>query len=79
VARRLGRPPSYDSYYYKRVPRGYDPEHPNAELLKHNGLYAACGGKQPAELFGPKADDYFLRTFERLHPVQKWLVDNVGE
>ena len=22
--------------HYKRVPRGYDPEHPHAELLRYN-------------------------------------------
>jgi len=64
--------------HFKRVPRGYDPDHPNAQLLKHMGLYAACGGRHPAELFTPKAVAYCLRTFERLEPLQVWLIDNVG-
>ncbi len=31
---------SVEGLHYKRVPAGFDAGHPNAELLKHKGLYA---------------------------------------
>lgn len=62
----------------KRVPRGYDPDHRHADLLKHNGLYAAAGGKHPGEIFTADAVGYCLATFRHLRPVEKWLADNVG-
>jgi uncharacterized protein (TIGR02453 family) len=64
--------------HFKRLPRGYDADHPNAALLKHIGLYATRGNKHPPDLFSPKAVDYCLRTFVQLYPVQKWVVENVG-
>src|SRR5262245_1991586 len=35
--------------FYKKVPRGYDPEHPNADLLLHHGLHAGLETKIPNE------------------------------
>ena len=33
--------------HYKRVPKGFPPDHPRARWLKHDGLYAAFEGKVP--------------------------------
>ena len=38
---------SVDGAHYKRVPAGFDPGHPNAELLKHKGLCAGVEAKVP--------------------------------
>ena len=57
----------------KRVPRGYDPEHANAELLKHKGfgLHAEI---DPAPMFGPKAVPFVIDRFREMRPVQQWLL-----
>ena len=63
--------------HYKRVPRGSDPEHPNAALLKHNGLYAGFETKVPDEFFSGKFTGYCLKHFRRMLPLHEWLVANV--
>jgi len=60
--------------HYKRVPAGYDAGHPNAELLKHNGLYAGSETKIPDELFSVRLLDYCFERFEKLLPLHKWLM-----
>ncbi|UCB46101.1 MAG: DUF2461 domain-containing protein, partial [Spirochaetota bacterium] len=37
--------------HYKRVPKGCDPAHPQAELLRYNGLWAGMSSAIPPELF----------------------------
>jgi uncharacterized protein (TIGR02453 family) len=61
---------------YKRVPHGFDPEHPHADLLKQRGLHAG----QPAieadvvssPLFIPAAFEHCARYL----PLVEWLSDN---
>jgi uncharacterized protein (TIGR02453 family) len=64
--------------HYKRVPAGYDPGHPNAELLKHNGLYAGCELKIPEELFSARLVDFCFDRYEALAPLHRWLVRMAG-
>jgi uncharacterized protein (TIGR02453 family) len=63
--------------HYKRVPRGFDPEHPNADYLRHNGLYAYTEGKIPEELHTKDILGFCLSAFREMYPVQEWIVDNV--
>lgn len=58
----------------KRVPAGFDPEHPNAELLKHNGLYAGFTSKIPDILYSAELMDHCVRLYEPLAPLHRWLV-----
>ncbi len=60
--------------HYKRVPRGFDAEHPRGELLKHTGLDVGTRRPLPDELFAPDAVDYCVECFREVRPVQKWLV-----
>ena len=60
--------------HYKRVPAGYNPEHPNAELLKHKGLYAGYDLGIPDELYSPRLVDYCFERFEAVAPLHRWLV-----
>jgi uncharacterized protein (TIGR02453 family) len=60
--------------HYKRVPPGYDPTHPNAELLLHNGLHAGWETPSPAELFTPHLVEYCYEKFKPLAPLHHWLV-----
>jgi uncharacterized protein (TIGR02453 family) len=57
----------------KRVPRGYDAEHPNAALLKHKG-FGLHAELDPAPLFGPEAVAFTIARFRELRPVQQWLL-----
>lgn len=60
--------------HYKRVPSGFDPEHKNAELLKHNGLYAYFEiDKLPVELYAEEILEYCFERYRDMHPLYKWL------
>jgi uncharacterized protein (TIGR02453 family) len=64
--------------HYKRVPAGYDPGHPNAELLKHNGIYAGFEIKIPEEFFSRRLVDFCFERYEPLVPLHRWLVKMAG-
>lgn len=60
--------------HYKRVPAGYDPGHPSAELLKHNGLWVGYETKIPEEFFSVRLVDYCFERYEPLVPLHRWLM-----
>jgi len=64
--------------HYKRVPRGYDPENPNAELLLHNGLYLYHEGAVPKEVYSSDFLDYALGVFKDILPLHIWIRDNIS-
>ncbi len=64
--------------HYKKVPRGFDPAHPNADLLKHNALYFGVTAKVPAALHTAKAPDHCAALYKQVWPLQKWLVAAIG-
>jgi uncharacterized protein (TIGR02453 family) len=57
----------------KRVPRGFDPVHPRAELLRHGGLYVGGEWKLPRVASGPAFVGWTADRLERLAPVERWL------
>ena len=59
--------------HYKRVPRGYDPAHNNAEFLHYNGLFAMVEDKIPQEFFSPAITDYTFSHFQQMLPMHDWL------
>jgi uncharacterized protein (TIGR02453 family) len=65
---------SVEGLHYKRVPAGFDAAHPNAELLKHRGLYGGVEMKIPEEFFAPRLVDYCFERFEPLAPLHRWLM-----
>jgi len=60
--------------HYKRVPAGYDAAHPNADLLKHNGLYASFEARIPEDLYSARLVDYCFERFEPVAPLNRWLM-----
>jgi len=60
--------------HYRRLPPGYDPAHPNADLLLHNGLYASLDEPVPGVLFSPRLVDHCHWIFADLAPLHHWLV-----
>lgn len=75
VLNRITGDPSYKigGLHYKRVPRGYDPLHPSASLLQHNGLYAYSESGLPKEIYSWSFIDYCFGIFSDMYPLQKWL------
>jgi uncharacterized protein (TIGR02453 family) len=60
--------------HYKRVPKGFESDHPRAELLKHAGLYAGRETKPPRELKSARFVDYCAELYRGTLPVHEWLV-----
>jgi uncharacterized protein (TIGR02453 family) len=60
---------------YKRVPPGLPADHPRAEWLRHSSLFAACEQPVPDRLFSDQFPSLCFEQFERLAPLQRWLVD----
>ena len=55
----------------KRVPRGFDPEHPRARYLKHDGIYAWTETPLPS---GEFVKHCFTR-YRTLTPLHEWLME----
>jgi len=60
--------------HYKRLPAGFDPSHPNAELLLFNGFHAGFETSIPEEFYSKKLVDYCWKKFQPLFPLHSWLV-----
>jgi uncharacterized protein (TIGR02453 family) len=61
--------------HYKRIPQGFPGDHPNAELLLHNGLYAGLEGEIPEEFYSAALIEFCFNTIKPLLPLHRWLVD----
>ena len=59
--------------HYKRIPAGYDASHPNAELLKYNGLHAGFDAPIPEEFYSARFVDYCFERFDAIAPLHRWL------
>lgn len=59
--------------HYKRVPRGFDPEHPRAELLKYNSLGTEYDCGLPDELYSENLVDYCIDHWQKTLPLYQWL------
>ncbi|HYD09569.1 MAG TPA: DUF2461 domain-containing protein, partial [Acidimicrobiales bacterium] len=62
----------------KRAPKGYDPEHPRARLLRHKGLYIGRSFEPAAWMGTRKALDRIVTVWRGAGPVNAWLTTNVG-
>lgn len=62
----------------KRVPRGFDPEHPNADFLRYKGIWVHQTGTIPKEIFGPAAVALVVARFREMKPLQQWLAAAIG-
>ncbi len=58
----------------KKVPRGFDAEHPRADLLKHDGLHAYWEGPVPKEARTAAFPAWCAEHFRAQWPVGKWLL-----
>jgi uncharacterized protein (TIGR02453 family) len=60
--------------YYKRVPAGYDPSHPRADLLRYQGLYVHPPRLDVDVVCSATLVDRCVEHFRTMAPVQRWLV-----
>ncbi|MCK4656161.1 MAG: DUF2461 domain-containing protein [candidate division Zixibacteria bacterium] len=60
--------------HYKRLPRGFDPDHRNAELLMMNGFYGGIETTIPQELYTSGITDYCYDKYKPFLPLHKWIV-----
>ena len=60
--------------HYKRVPRGYEKDHPRADLLRYNALYASSPGIEPAVLGSAGLVDVVMDYCQAMASVEQWLV-----
>ena len=65
----------YPGERYKRVPRGYDPDHERADLLLNKGLVAGDDGQIPPELYTSALLEYCMVRYEKMLPLHRWLVE----
>ncbi len=63
--------------HYKRIPAGFDPAHPNADMLLNNGLYTGWEGKIPLEFYTEKLLGFSMEKFEAILPLHRWLMKAV--
>ena len=60
--------------HYKRVPRGHDPQHPRADLLRYNGLHVSHPRIERAVVTTPDFVDACFGHFQNAVPLHHWLV-----
>ncbi len=63
--------------HYKRTPRGYNENHPNAELLLYKGLHVGEEIEIPDALYSRELIDFCIERFRIMEPLHAWLVDFV--
>ena len=59
--------------HYKKVPRGFDAEHPNAEFLLHNGLTARVEEKVSDTFFSDAILKHAYSHYKNMLPMHEWL------
>jgi len=60
---------------YKKVPPGLPANHARADWLRHSGLFAAKDIPLPAEAFSDQLPGLCFAHYQRVAPLQQWLVD----
>lgn len=64
--------------HYKRVPRGFDPEHPNARLLRNNGLFVMAHLDLPSEINSVEFIDFCFEYFLEGADLHAWVRDLIA-
>lgn len=61
--------------HFKRLPKGFDADFPNADLLLHNGLYCFYESNDINQLKPKTVVDYCFKHFKAMLPLHSWLAD----
>jgi len=65
--------------HYKRVPAGYEADHPRADLLRYAGLYVYPPVLEGRYLSSPDLVEASMNYFKTMAPVYDWLAKYVAE
>ena len=60
--------------HYTKVPRGFDPDHPRADLLGYNAIYASSPHIGLDQLSSPGLVDLCMDYCQDMAPLHHWLV-----
>jgi len=63
--------------HYKRVPQGFDKDHPNADLLRHAGVHGMHTSDVPDEFFSADLVEYCMRYYRKINDLHRWFVENM--
>ena len=66
---------SFEGFPRKGIATGLPANHPRAEWLQYRGLFATSEQPLPAETFTEKLPKMCFDRFQRVAPLQQWLVD----
>jgi uncharacterized protein (TIGR02453 family) len=58
----------------KRVPKGFDPEHPRADLLKRKSLGVAFPASARGQLASPEFGPWLVQNARKVVPLVEWLL-----
>ena len=61
--------------HYKKVPRGFDPDHPNSLLLRYNGMGTMESTDLPDEFYSEELVYFCFEKFKKMLPIHEWLVE----
>jgi len=61
--------------HYKRVPKGFDADHPRADLLKYAGIHVGVDVSHPEEFTTKAFPTFVMGHFRKLRPVTDWLAE----
>jgi len=61
----------------KKVPAGYDIDHPHADFLMHNGFYASLELDMPKSFGTDLFAKELLKRFESIAPLLQWMSSNL--
>ena len=64
--------------HYARVPKGFSPDHPRAELLKYKGLICEFPAIPAGLLHKPELAGWLLAHARATAPLVLWLRRNLG-
>lgn len=62
---------------YKRVPRGFEPDHPRAGWLRHSALWADWSASPPPAVDGPEFTETVVDHMVACAPIVRWIHDHV--
>jgi uncharacterized protein (TIGR02453 family) len=60
--------------HYKRIPSGFDANHPNAEFLLYNGIHTWRETPIPDDFYSKKLVQYCWKKYSQCVPLHQWLV-----
>ena len=58
---------------FKKVPRGFDADHENADLLLYGGMGFQYEEQLPKEVFSSDIIEYTYNKFKDMAPIHDWL------